>query len=450
MEKLIPQNIEAEQSLLGSIIIDAEAYDLVADRLRADDFYRDAHRLIYASIVRLQARGISADFITLCDDLELQGKLEEAGGSAYLTSLINYVPTSANVEHYAEIVARAALNRRLVHFAGQVAALAYAQDEKSLEKAEQLLFSIEKHTSAGDFSTMSTMMLDYIKLLDKLHEHRGSLAGTPSGFRDIDLMTGGFQRSDLIILAGRPGMGKSSLAFSMAYNAASHGYKVAIFSLEMSKVQLEHRLMSMVSKINLAHLRSGWIEDEQWDRVYAHANDLSQLPIYTNDVPANPLASMRSQLRRLTRQHGQMDLVIVDYLGLIGPGEEKYENRVQEVSRISKGLKRLAREFEVPILSLAQLSRAVEQTQNKFPQLSHLRDSGSIEEDADLVMFIYRAAYYATPDQLDLMPDADKYRADINVAKHRNGPTGDIALHFNPQLTTFYDLEYSLKGDSND
>lgn len=447
MEKLIPQNIEAEQSLLGSIMIDAEAYDLVADRLRADDFYRDAHRLIYASVVRLQARGITADYLTICDDLELHGKLDEVGGAGYLTSLINYVPTSANIEHYAGIIARAAINRRLIHFAGQVATLAYSQDEKSLEKTEELLFAIEKHTSAGDFSTMSTMMLDYIKLLDKLHDCRGSLAGTPSGFRDIDLMTGGFQRSDLIILAGRPGMGKTSLALSMAYNAAFHGHKIAIFSLEMSKVQLEHRLMSMVSKINLSHLRSGWIEDEQWDRVYTHANDLSQLPIYVNDVPANPLASMRSQLRRLTRQHGQLDLVIVDYLGLIGPGEEKYENRVQEVSKISKGLKRLAREFEVPMLSLAQLSRAVEQTQNKSPQLSHLRDSGSIEEDADLVMFIYRAAYYAQAEQLEMMSEADKCRADINIAKHRNGATGDIALHFNPSLTTFYDLEYSLKTD---
>jgi replicative DNA helicase len=407
----------------------------------------DTHRLIYASIVRLQARGISADFITLCDDLELQGKLEEAGGASYLTSLINYVPTSGNAESYAQIVSRAALNRRLVHFAGQVASLAYVQDGKSLEKTEELLFSIEKHTMAGDFSTMSAMMTDYLSLLDKLHEHRGSLSGTPSGFRDIDAMTGGFQRSDLIILAGRPGMGKSSLSLSMAYNAASHGYKVAIFSLEMSKVQLEHRLMSMVSKINLAHLRSGWVDDDRWDDLLVHARDLSQLPIYVNDVPANPLASMRSQLRRLTRQYGQMDLIIVDYLGLVGPGEEKYENRVQEVSKISKGLKRLAREFEVPVLSLAQLSRAVEQTQTKTPQLSHLRDSGSIEEDSDLVMFIYRAAYYAQAEQLEQMSEADKCRADINVAKHRNGPTGDVALHFYPALTTFYDLEYELQTD---
>jgi len=446
MEKLIPHNIEAEQGVLGSILIDPQALDRIADQLRAEDFYRDGHRLMYESIMRLVATGGQADYLTLCDDLERYNKLEAVGGAVYITSLINVVPTSGNIEYYADIVARAAEHRRLIHAAGQIAALGYGQDEGALQKSEQLLFDLQKHTQAGDFVPMSTRISEYLCHLDKLHEYRGQLVGVTSGFHDIDFMTGGWQRSDLIILAGRPSSGKTSLGLSMAYHAALEGSKVAVFSLEMSGQQLTTRLVAMDTGIPLHLLRSGWIEDEQWEHVTASATRIAGLPLWINDVAANPLTSMRSQLRRLIQQHGTVDFVMVDYLGLVGPGDAKYENRVQEVNKISKGLKQLAREFDVPVLSLAQLSRKVEDRQDKRPQLADLRDSGSIEEDSDLVMFIYREDYYNKSD--DLAPEK-KNITEICIAKHRNGPTTSepIQLYFDQKLTRFYDLERKLQQD---
>jgi replicative DNA helicase len=443
MEKQVPNNVEAERSVLGSILIDPESYDLVSDALSATDFYRDAHRLIYEGIVRLQASGVPADYTTLCDDLELKGKLDEAGGAGYIASLINHVPTSGNIEYYAGIVARTATARRLIHYAGQVATLAYEQDSQMLEKASTMLTGVEQGSASGDFVSMADSMTEYLAHLDRLHANRGKFTGVPSGFSDLDVMTGGFQKSDLIILAGRPSMGKSALAFTMAYNAARQGKSVAIFTLEMNRMQLNDRLMSIATGIPLHLLKSGWIADEQWDKVIQATGNLATMPLYINDVAGNPLTSMRSQLRRLTRQYESMDLVVVDYLGLVGADDDHSENRVQEVNKISKGLKNMAREFGVPVLALAQLNRSVEQRQDKHPQLADLRDSGTIEEDADLVMFVYREEYYNKGEDL---PADRRNVAEISITKHRNGPTTSdpVLLYFNSELTAFYNLEQKL------
>jgi replicative DNA helicase len=316
-----------------------------------------------------------------------------------------------------------------------------------LEKASSLWAGVERGSVSGEFVTMADSMIEYMARLDYLHANRGKFTGVPSGFADLDMMTGGFQKSDLIILAGRPSMGKSALAFTMAYNAAMQGKSVAIFTLEMNRMQLNDRLMSIATGIPLHLLKSGWIADDQWDKLTEAGHRLSQLPLYINDIAGNPLTSMNSQLRRLTRQHGPMDEVIVDYLGLVG-SDAPSENRVQEVNKISKGLKNMAREFNVPVISLAQLSRKVEDRPDKHPQLADLRDSGAIEEDADLVMFVYREEYYAArTGKLDELPAERRNIAEISINKHRNGPTTSdpVQLYFNAELTGFYNLEQKLE-----
>lgn len=446
MEKMLPQNIEAEKGVLGSIIIDPDAYDLVADMLTPNDFYRDSHRIIYAAMLAIKNRRVSPEFLTICDELEQTGKLDFVGGASYITELINYVPTSGNIEYYAEIVSRTAVNRRLIHAAGQIATLAYEQTPLALNQAIQLLFNLEQHTMSQAFAGMPELVTEYMEELNFLHEHKGALTGVPTGYNDIDDPTGGFQKSDFIILGGRPSSGKTSLGLCMGYNAAIRGKHVAVFSLEMGKKQLMRRLMSMATKVDLQRLRSGWIEEEEWDCIVKEAGNLSNLPIWINDTAGNPISSMRSQLRRLVQEKGYVDLVIIDYLGLI-ESEDKTENRVQEMSKISRGIKQLAREFDVPILALAQLSRNVESRQNKRPMLSDLRDSGSLEQDADVVMFVYRDAYYAQQEGREVAEDK-KNIADISIAKQRNGPTGDVQLYFQPEQAMFYPLEEYLRPDN--
>ncbi len=441
MEKLLPQNIEAECGVLGSIIIDPEAIVQVADFLRPEDFYRDAHRTIYEVILQLYERHEPADFITLCDELERLGKLEEVGGASYITSLINQVPTSGNIEYYGRIVERTAVLRRLIHAAGQIAAVAYEEGdaEVALDKAERLIFEIGQRHLRSDFSLLSDILSEYLNKLDQLHERRGSIVGVPTGFTDLDRLTGGLQRSDLIILAARPSLGKTSLALSLAHNAAVRFQQtVAIFSLEMSKEQLVQRLLSMDAGVDQQRLRTGWIDDEEWERIMMSTRRLADASIWIDDTAGISTTEMRSKARRLQAEHG-VDLIIVDYLQLMqstsGSGR-RIENRVQEISEISRTLKALARELDVPVLALAQLSRAVEARQSKVPQLSDLRESGSIEQDADIVMFIYRDDVYN--------PDSERKNiADIIVAKHRNGPVGEVSLYFQASNTRFCDLELS-------
>ncbi len=438
MEKLLPQNIEAECGVLGSIIIDPEAIVQVADFLAPDDFYRDAHRTIYEVILLLYEQHEPADFITICDELERRNKLEDIGGASYITSLVNQVPTSGNVEYYGRIVERTAILRRLIHAAGQIAAIAYEEGDAdvALEKAEQLIFNISQRHSRVDFSLLRDILAEYMQKLDQLHEHRGNIVGVPTGFTDLDRLTGGLQRSDLIILAARPAVGKTSLSLSLAHNAAvKYQHSVAIFSLEMSKEQLVQRLLSMDAGIDQQRLRTGWIEDEEWERIIYAMGTLSEANIWIDDTAGISTVEMRSKARRLHAEHG-IDLIIVDYLQLMQAtvGGKRNENRVQEISEISRNLKGLARELNIPVLALAQLSRAVESRQSKVPQLSDLRESGSIEQDSDIVMFIYREDVYN--------PESERKNiADIIVAKHRNGPVGEVSLYFQASQTRFRDLE---------
>jgi replicative DNA helicase len=382
VEKLLPQNIEAECGVLGSLIIDPEAIVQVADFLHAEDFYRDAHRTIFEVIVQLYEQHEPADFITICDELTRRNKLEQVGGAGYITALINQVPTSGNIEHYGRIVERTAILRRLIHAAGQIAAVAYDESDAdvALDKAEQLIFEISQNHARSDFSALRDLVSDYMDKLEQLHERRGAIVGVPTGFTDLDRLTGGLQRSDLIILAARPAVGKTSFALSLAHNAAiKHGRSIAVFSLEMSKEQLLQRFISMDAGVDQQRLRTGWIEDEEWERIVNSMGRLSEASIWIDDTAGISTMEMRSKARRLVSEHG-VDMIIVDYLQLMQSdmGGKRNENRVQEVSEISRSLKGLARELDVPVLALAQLSRTVESRQSKVPQLSDLRESGCL------------------------------------------------------------------------
>ncbi len=382
VEKLLPQNIEAECGVLGSIIIDPEAITQVADFLHAEDFYRDAHRTIFETIVQLYEQHEPADFITICDELTRRNKLEQVGGAAYISALINQVPTSGNIEQYGRIVERTAILRRLIHAAGQIAAVAYEESDAdvALDKAEQLIFEISQNHARSDFSALRDLVSDYMEKLETLHERRGTIVGVPTGFTDLDRLTGGLQRSDLIILAARPAVGKTSFALSLAHNSSiKHGRSVAVFSLEMSKEQLLQRFLSMDAGVDQQRLRTGWIEDEEWERIVESMDRLSTANIWIDDTAGISTMEMRSKARRLMAEHG-IDMIIVDYLQLMQSdmGGKRNENRVQEVSEISRSLKGLARELDVPVLALAQLSRTVESRQSKVPQLSDLRESGCL------------------------------------------------------------------------
>ncbi|HLZ58081.1 MAG TPA: replicative DNA helicase [Ktedonosporobacter sp.] len=449
LEKLLPQNIEAESGVLGSIIIDPEAVDRVIGYLRPEDFYRDAHRQLYEAIAGLKARGIEADFITLCDDLERRNRLEGIGGASYITSLMNGVPTSGNIEYYGRIVQRTGVLRRLVGACGQIAALAYDGDQEVqqiLEEAERTVFEISQDflLSTSTDIGMGPLISQYMSTLEQRYENRGEVVGIPTGYEDLDRLLGGLQRSDLDILAARTSIGKTALALNIAYNAAvRNGRSVGIFSLEMSREQLAQRFMALESGLEQQKLRTGRILDEEWEPLVNAAGKLSELGergIRIDDTAGISLLQMRSRARRWIAEYG-IELIIVDYLQLATTGENrKYENRQNEVSAISRGLKLMARELNVPVLALAQLSRALETRQSKVPQLSDLRESGSIENDADVVMFIYRDEIYN--------PETERRgQADIIVAKQRNGPLGEVALAFNQSSSRFLDLDAAITPD---
>jgi replicative DNA helicase len=448
-KETIPHNEEAERGVLGSILLDPECLDEVVGWLSPDAFRDETMRVIYETII------LVSNSRRLCDPLIVADELERAGHVCphaihewcpYLYDLAAEVPTSGKIIDYARIVQRAYECRRLVHAAGQIAAMAYHQDDQVLDKAEQLLFSIRQSNAQSSFTSMSVLMNEYMQELDYLYQHKGQFTGVPTGYDDLDTCLGGLQKSDLILLAARPSMGKTSLGMCIGYNAALRGKRVAVFSLEMGKKLLARRLMSMQSKIDMQRLRGGWIEDDEWEKIERAYSSLSPLPIFINDTAGNPVASMRSQLRRLVQQNGGIDMVIVDYIGLIEPDADasKRENLVQQVSAISRGLKTLAREFDVPVLALCQLSRAVESRQNKHPQLSDLRDSGSLEQDCDVCLFIYREDYYAkTEARENYIPT---HIAEVIIAKHRNGPTGNISLYFQDDQTMFYPLTVETPG----
>lgn len=437
VERLLPQNVEFECGVLGSLLIDPEAIGLVADTLRPEDFYRDAHRQIYAAAVALYQRNEPADFLMICDELERQGQLADIGGASYITSLINHVPTSGNIEYYAAGVVEQSDLRQAVHACGQIVAKVYDGEpaEAVLTDAQQRFFSIAQRLQRGrGFVSTSDVMSGTMTRLEISHKHRGVITGVPTGFTDLNRMTGGLQRSDLIILAARPGVGKTSLALALAQNAAlKHERGVAIFSLEMSKEQLGLRMLSSLAQIDQSRLRTGWVEEDEWPRVVWASDKISEARIWIDDTAGISTMDMRTRARQLCSEQ-EVDLIIVDYLQLMQAATlgKKSENRVQEVSEITRSLKALARELNVPIVALAQLSRAVESRQNKTPQLSDLRESGSIEQDADIVLFISRT---------------EPGYASLIVAKHRNGPVGEINLRFEASQTRFADIETEVGGN---
>jgi replicative DNA helicase len=436
-----PHSLDAEFSVLGSLLIDRDAIIRVAAFLKQDDFYRQANGHIYQAILDLYNRREPPDFVTVVDELERRDLLDNVGGVSYLTELINAVPTAVHVEYYGKIVERTSTLRRLIQAGTEIANIGFDDSsdvEEALDRAEQQLFSVSQRRTTRDFVSIGQVLEGYFDKLDFLQQHRGEVMGVPSGFADVDKLTGGMQRSDLLILAARPSIGKTSLQLGFAHNAAVRaGKSVAIFSLEMSAEQLVQRLLSMETGVDAQRLRLGYIDDAEWEQISRAFGRLAEANIFIDDTPGISVMEVRSKARRLMAEHG-LDFVIVDYLQLMQG--RRSENRVQEISDISRGLKGLARELDVPVLALSQLSRAVEARADHRPMLSDLRESGSIEQDADIVMFIYREDAYD--------PDTDKKGiAELIVAKHRNGPTDTVHLRFFERTARFADLELYREPD---
>jgi len=436
VERQPPHNIEAEQTVLGSLIIDPDAYVRVAEFLQNDDFYRETHSTIYRGIANLNDRHLPSDFVTICDELSRMGVLDQVGGAAYITSLINSVPTSMHVEYYGKIVERTATLRRLIAAGGQIAQLGYQETddiERTLDEAEQIIFRVSQRRVSTDFVPLKSLLGDYLDKIDFLHQNRGKVAGVPTGFIDLDKITGGLQPSDLVIIAARPSIGKSALTLSLAHaTALKFGTCVGIFTLEMSGEQLVQRFISIETGIDQQRLRTGHIEEREWDAIVKASSVLSEAQVFIDDTVGVSTLEMRAKCRRLAAQY-PLGLIIVDYLQLM-QGRKSSDNRVAEISEISRSLKGLARELNVPVIALSQLSRAVETRQSHEPQLSDLRESGSIEQDADIVMFIYRDEVYNPASER-------KGIADIIIAKHRNGPVGRVSLRFVQELAKFTDLD---------
>lgn len=441
VDRLPPHNLEAEQSVLGSLLIDRDAIIRIASFVRPTDFYRAANAIIYQAILDLYNRREPPDLITLVDELRRTGRLDDAGGEAYLSELIAAVPTAVHVEYYARIVERTAVLRRLIDAGSQIVGLGFdaSQDvEDALDTAEKLVFDVAQRRTTRDFRSIGEVLEDYFDRLDTLHQHKGTVVGVPTGFADLDKLTGGLQKSDLIIIAARPAVGKSALGLGFAYNSAvRYGRTVGLFVLEMSAEQIVQRILAMETGIDSHRLRLGYIDDSEWSSVTRAFGRLSEAAIYIDDTASINIMELRSKARRLHAERG-LDLLIVDYLQLITG--RRTENRVQEISEISRALKGLARELNVPVVALAQLSRAVESRQSHVPMLSDLRESGSIEQDADIVAFIYREEVYD--------PDTErKGIADLIVAKHRNGPVGTVHLRFFDRTARFADLELYREPD---
>jgi replicative DNA helicase len=435
-QKSIPSNLEAEEAVLGSLIIDPDALAKVSTMLRPEDFFSEKNGMIYRVISGIGNQSDPVDYLTVVDRLEEEGLLGEVGGAAYITSLIDATPTAMHVESYAGIVEKNATLRRLISAAGQIATLAFEDNQdidEVVDRAEQLIFGVAERRGRRDLTPVRALIGGVVDRLDYLHRHQGQLQGVPTGFTQLDKLLGGLQRSDLVILAARPSLGKTSLALNIALNAAKRwGQRVAFFSLEMSAEQLIQRLLSVETGIDQQKLRLGNFDEEEASLVMAAAGVLSDLQLFIDDTPAASAMEIRSKARRLQAEHG-LDLVVVDYLQLMR-GDQRSENRVQEISYISRTLKSLARELETPLLALSQLSRAVESRTDHRPQLSDLRESGAIEQDADIVMFIYREdKVKENSERQDI--------ADIILAKHRNGPTGMVSLYFDERHTRFAELE---------
>jgi replicative DNA helicase len=427
-----PYSQEAEEAALGAILVNPVAYFSIAAFLKADDFFLLRHRYIWESLTRLHERGEPIDYLTVLQELKDTERLVEIGGPSYLTQLINNTENSANGEMYARIVERTSLRRRMMSASDHIKALALNETltvEQVIAESEAKLFDVTERKNSGQLIPIHDAVNTYFDRIDYLMSNKNVVLGVPTGFRDMDKLLGGFQKSDLIIFAGRPGMGKTSFMLSAALNMARLNARIAIFSMEMGADQIVQRLISMESGINTQNLRLGQLTQQEFTRFVHAAGNLSRLNIFIDDTAAMSPLEMRTKCLRLQREHG-LDLIVVDYLQLMNASGMYENNRVQEISYISRAMKELAREFNVPLVSAAQLSRAVEQRQDKRPQLSDLRESGSIEQDADVVMFLYRDEVY---NEATEFPN----QADVIVAKHRNGPTGTVSLYFEKTLTKF-------------
>ncbi len=437
--RLEPQNIEAEKSVLAACLLDPEAIEEVATRLVKENFYRVAHQHIYEAMLDLYMRHIPIDHIALADALKAAGQLEAVGGKPYLLDLADNTFALTNWQHHVEIVKRTSILRDLIRASSEISTLAYdAPDDLGIvvEEAERILFNVTEKRVSSEFSKIDSLLSETFDEISRLAEQKNNLAGVPTGFKDVDNLFGGFRGGDLVILAARPGVGKTSFALNIATNAARYGTTVALLSLEMSSAQIMQRILCSEARVNLSRLRAGKLKEADWGAIADASNTLSKLNFYIDDTPSLSILELRAKARRELRgvKHG---LIIVDYLQLMQPTQARRDgNRAVEVAEISRGLKILAKELDMPVLALSQLSRQVEMRGKKRPMLSDLRESGSIEQDADIVMFIDRSMDEAEA-ETEGRPALNT--ADLIVAKHRNGPTRDIKLAFNPELTRFMD-----------
>ena len=441
--KLPPQNIEAEQSILGGVLIENYAVNKVMEVLAPDDFYRESHRKIYKALIDLSERDEPADLITLTNELKNNGHLDSVGGASYIASLIDSVPTAANIEYYVKIVKEKAILRKLIQTSTEIITQSYEDRgdvEGFLDEAERAIFDISENRVRPSFYPIKDVVKDSFKILERLYEKKELVTGVPSGFKELDRLTAGFQPSDLIIVAGRPSMGKTAFCLNIAqYAAIQKKIPIAIFSLEMSKEQLGIRMLCSEAHVEGTKLRSGFLSESDWPRLTIAAGNLSDASIYIDDTAALTILELRAKARRLKTEQGGLGMVIIDYLQLM-KGRTRVESRQQEISEISRSLKALSKELSIPVIAVSQLSRKTEERTGNRPQLSDLRESGAIEQDADLILFIYRDEIYNRSED-----NPNKGKAEIIIGKQRNGPTGKVDLAFLDKFTTFKEL---YKGET--
>ncbi|GBD25430.1 Replicative DNA helicase [bacterium HR30] len=432
--RIPPQNLEAEQSVLGGILLDHRAIDRAIEILDANDFYREAHKKIFRAMLALNQRGEPVDVVTLSNELAVEGQLEEIGGAAYLAELAEKVPTAANLAYYARIVREKAVLREVIAASTELAARAYemrsGEVDDFLDQVEHRIFEISERRVRPQFATMNDLMFTAVHTVESLYERRGLITGVPTGFLDLDRLTSGLQPSDLVIVAARPSMGKTAFALNVAVNAAQEGgVGVAIFSLEMSKQQLGLRMLCAEASVDSQQLRTGFLSGQDFPKIVAAADRLSRLPIYVDDTPGLSVLELRAKARRLKReQEAKLGLVIVDYLQLMR-SHERMDNREQEISSISRSLKALAKELDVSVMALSQLNRQVEARSDRRPVMADLRESGAIEQDADVILFLFRPYVYDK--------NADEHEAEVIIGKQRNGPVDVVKLTYLPQYTRF-------------
>lgn len=439
IERVPPHNHEAEQSVIGAIFLDPQALITASEILIAEDFYRTAHQKIFQTMLKLSDQGKAIDVVTVTEELAAKKEIEDVGGLSYLTELANAVPTAANIAHYAKIVEEKALLRRLIRVATKIVEDGYTREdevEALLSEAEKKMMEVANRKNAGDFKHVKDVLVQTYDNIEQLQTRKGDVTGVPTGFRDLDRITAGFQRNDLIIVAARPSVGKTAFALNVAQSVAVQAREnVAIFSLEMGAEQLVMRMICAEGNIDAQVLRTGALTNEDWGKLTMAMGSLSNSGIFIDDTPGVRINEIRAKCRRLAQEHG-LGMILIDYLQLIQGSGRPGENRQQEVSEISRSLKALARELKVPVIALSQLSRGVEQRQDKRPMMSDLRESGSIEQDADIVAFLYRDDYYDKESE-------SKNMIEIIIAKQRNGPTGTVTLAFKKEFNKFLNIDWS-------